>query len=633
MPPMRTAWALAAMVAPILATGACEGDGAGTKVIEDPGSGELEVRSETSTLSYGSVVRVDASIPAQISIVNTGTDILRVTEIRMSSDPPVAFTLEALPHPLNGGILELPPGTTEVFSVAYHPEDAGDGIPPSATVQIVTRPTVSRSIGLVFYLVPESSELMVSPSTLDFGMVPLGESGSSTANLINTGSASIIVDRIVFAGHPGFSVRLGGETYRVTAESASIGVPLREELVVLGGILAPVDAIFTASGSGAAQASLMFLRLGADRGPELKLLANAAAPCITTVPSKVSFGGSLVGQISEQELEIQSCGERDLVISAIDVASDSPGAFDIRAAQVGIFPVTVPAGSSVFLPVTYLPSAVGEIGPEGPSLEQGEIRITSNAYLNEVLVPVDGFGTDRICPTARIEAAEGNEVLPQTVLHLSGVGSSSPRGSIASFEWSVSQPAGSTSTLSPSPYVSQPTFEANMVGEYTFSLRVIDANGLESCSPAEYVVVVVNDDAIHIELTWRTPGDINETDTGGDQIYFSVGSDLDLILEPSATDPRTRDDTDGGGPENVNVADPTDGRYTVRVHYYSDWGYGSAFATVRIFIRGVLRDQWSGVELVNDDMWDTHYVDWPSGTVTRIGSSPQIIHDYREQQP
>ena len=29
-----------------------------------------------------------------------------------------------------------------------------------------------------------------------------------------------------------------------------------------------------------------------------------------------------------------------------------------------------------------------------------------------------------------------------------------------------------------------------------------------------------------------------------------------------------------------------------------------------------------------DDMWDSHYIDWPSGTVTRIGNTPRITPNY-----
>jgi hypothetical protein len=102
------------------------------------------------------------------------------------------------------------------------------------------------------------------------------------------------------------------------------------------------------------------------------------------------------------------------------------------------------------------------------------------------------------------------------------------------------------------------------------------------------------------------------------------------IFSPSDNPRLDRDDTDGAGPENLNVNVPEQGvRYQVGVHYWNDWGYGNSFATVRVYIYGVLRDQWADVELTNDDMWDSHYIDWPSGAVQRIGSSPRIIPNYR----
>ena len=75
-----------------------------------------------------------------------------------------------------------------------------------------------------------------------------------------------------------------------------------------------------------------------------------------------------------------------------------------------------------------------------------------------------------------------------------------------------------------------------------------------------------------------------------------------------------------------------DTRYQVGVHYWNDWGYGETFATVRVYIYDVLRDQWDNVRLGQDDLWDTHYIDWPSATVTRIsisaGGHPKITPNF-----
>ncbi len=161
-----------------------------------------------------------------------------------------------------------------------------------------------------------------------------------------------------------------------------------------------------------------------------------------------------------------------------------------------------------------------------------------------------------------------------------------------------------------------------------------------------------------VVLSWRTPGDANENDTGGDQIYFSVGSDMDLhllhpkaygqyfdwtydcywdnvnpewgIFGPGGNPTLDRDDADGVGPEQISLREPEHGvRYQIGVHYWNDWGYGPSIASVAIYVDGALVDQWDGVELTNDDMWDSHYFDSGSGAVSRIGAEPVITPNYR----
>ena len=234
-------------------------------------------------------------------------------------------------------------------------------------------------------------------------------------------------------------------------------------------------------------------------------------------------------------------------------------------------------------------------------------------------------------------------VEPQTVLHLDG--SQSSRGAVG-FAWRVvSAPTGSVSVFRPSASVASPTFEVNIAGTYVFELVVSDAEGQRS-APVYFTARVVSSSGLHIELIWHTPGDADETDEGGDGIYHSAGSDVDLHLKvggdavnffdinrdchfaapnPQASGESTvnnarldRDDTDGGGPENINVDEPAPGIYDVGVHYWNDWGYGHAFATVRIYMDGELAAEWSEVELQNQVMWTPFRIEYPGGTITQI---------------
>ena len=651
---------LMALAGALVAAGACGDDGG----IKPKGIPAIEVKEGQQVVAPNSTVSTRADLPARINVGNTGTELLTIKAITIESTPPGAFSIVSLPTPSEAAPIELFPETlAHQFSVTYDPTAVANGVRATGVVRIKTNATLNSGSEFVFNVVSEVTfaRLVVTPPIIDFAEVATGTTSTKSANLLNTGGAALAIERIVLSGHPGYTVTIAGVSYTVTAESAAGGIVLDPPLSVAASNALGIDVKYAASGDEPAKATLVFFTddVTSTAGSKLELFANVDGPCIRANPAHVSFGGKLIGETAEVMLELQSCGGFDLVISDVAMIEDGKGVFAVRKEALGTFPVTIPAGASVGLPVTYKPSLLAELGLDGQYvLEQGLIEIVSNAYIAQLEVPVDGFGTDGKCPLANITVEEGDEVLPQTELHLSGFGSTATNGPIMSYEWSVVQPTGSVSTFQPSARIADPTFETNIVGTYIFRLSVKDAFGVKSCSPAQYTVTTTSDDAIHVELLWHTPGDPNESDVSDPFDFSSVGSDVDLhFLHPKAqglyfdaqydcfwrnTNPTwglpgspsddpslDRDDTDGAGPENLNVDVPEQNvTYQVGVHYYDEWGYGVSKVTVRVYIYGVLRDEWDNVTLRGDDMWDSHTIEWPSTTVTRIGSSPQITPFY-----
>ena len=94
-----------------------------------------------------------------------------------------------------------------------------------------------------------------------------------------------------------------------------------------------------------------------------------------------------------------------------------------------------------------------------------------------------------------------------------------------------------------------------------------------------------------------------------------------------------RDDTDGAGPENVNLNIPEEGlTYRVGVHYWNDHGFGPSLATVRVYIYTSLVFSVTDVELVNHDLWEVAEIKWPSGQVDPVlgaNGSYKIIPNYQ----
>lgn len=313
---------------------------------------------------------------------------------------------------------------------------------------------------------------------------------------------------------------------------------------------------------------------------------------------------------------------------------------------------------------TSVPNGEGTSVPDrdGTSVPAEEVVSGEVASVPEV-----GGGEEVAgCPVAVIEIAEGEEVVPQTTLHLSGDESYASSGAVVKWEWSVEQPVGSVSQLIPAASFPNPTFEVTVAGKYVFRLKVWDEAGQESCEEAVAVVTTCCSGAIHVELLWQTPGDPDETDHGP-----QAGSNLDLhFLHPWADGPDLDgdgvkdgwfdipfdcfwfnahpnwgsydpavdddpaldvDDTDGGGPENINLAHPEPVVYRVGVHYWADNGYGAALATVRVWVWDQLVFKMDGVEMVEDDIWEVCTIEWPSGKVEGVldgDGGPKILSDY-----
>lgn len=259
------------------------------------------------------------------------------------------------------------------------------------------------------------------------------------------------------------------------------------------------------------------------------------------------------------------------------------------------------------------------------------------------------------CPLAVIGVQEGEEVLPQTTLHLKGDQSIPGSGTITSYLWSVDQPPENLFGILPSENYPNPQHEVNVVGDYTYCLDVCDGTACSSDAACQTTacrkVTVCGCGYLHIELTWHTPADDDPWDTGP-----FAGADMDLHFmhpnaepldggpddgwfdvpwdcfwfnaEPSETDWKVRldrDDKDGAGPENLNLeleqdADPL--TYRIAVHYWKDHGFGVSYPRVKVYLLGNLvfdRDLLAlDTPLSQCDLWEVATFQYPDGIVTPV---------------
>ncbi len=540
------------------------------------------------------------------------------------------------------------------------------GVPHDAVLLIEsdTRRVDDRRFQITFSTSGGRPRLDLAPKVVDFGVVRKDDAASTKRRpltLTNSGSAPLEIRSARFSGHPDMRLTLpteaGGQTFAPSGEPVTFSPPLslgpQQVMQLAASYLAqspePAEAILWLDSNDPSEA---------QEGTRVDLLANRTVPKLRVLPAKVAFGARKVGSTAQQMVELENIGTAPLVVTGLAFQAGSSTAFTLGYATLKRHedgsppsedvPVTLQVNERSAFGVTFAPAQLGDVA--------ASLQVTSNAYVATATIPVTGRGVDTECPVPVIVVQEGEEVIPQTILHLFGdqsVGLTSP---ISTWSWKLEAPAQSVTVLKPSTGAPNPTLEVNVAGVYRLTLEVWDQNGNKSCEPAVKEVAVVPEEGIHVELTWKTPADPDETDVGPD-----AGSDLDLhfIDEASATgtfdvdgdgaldpwfdplydafwyhpkpswgsfnpaipdDPTLdRDDTDGGGPENLNLDEPEVGkRYRVAVHYWADHDYGPALATVRIYIHKVLVLEVKDVKLFPMCLWDVATIDWPSGKVTQV---------------
>ena len=168
-------------------------------------------------------------------------------------------------------------------------------------------------------------------------------------------------------------------------------------------------------------------------------------------------------------------------------------------------------------------------------------------------------------------------------------------GEIVRYQWAlVGLPPGSTARP-PMPATEPDTiFTPDLAGEYRLELTVTDDDG-ESASCVALVRAVASE-GLRIEMFWDSDGtdiDLHLLNSGSmawrttDDCYFGNCTSPPYPswgrAGSSEDDPNLDiDDTDGFGPENINIDTPANGTYRVAAYAYR----GTGTVTVRIYCGG-----------------------------------------------
>lgn len=519
-----------------------------------------------------------------------------------------------------------------------------------------------------------SGHLTVSPTSIDFAWLDVAGS-PQWVTLHNGTDHPVTVASVAIEGDdPGFCAgpaSTGQEAFIAWDPEAGVTRPGLPSIIAPG-----LDMYWRVAYQpcvpSRATATLTFGTSDGEVGVELAGGTEPTAPkCEVVSPDPIDFGPVVTGTSVSRQVPLQTCAGQLLVLRRIELVTTSTS-FHLRPSDgLGSLPTAeAPAylrdGDHPTVSIAYEPTTVTD-GPETATLQ-----LVFDGLESPIVLPLSGsgrppFGTPPAdcaalsptgCPIALGEVDMATVLSAPTRIQLYGAASCSPTGKSLTYAWTVDGPDVLRRYDLGRPDVANTSLLAWSPGSYHLRLDVKDETGTPACAPWEQDVVV-SAPTLYVVLTWRTPNDVDETDEGAEagsdldvhfaNLKYAVGGGFDGgfdgdgdgvddpwfhqpydcfwynahpnwgVFNPTAHDDPDYwgDDSDGAGPELLRLDEPQAGiDYGVAVHYKRDYGFGDAFATVRIYVNGALALEESDVRLSQVDLWNVATISWPSGAVT-----------------
>ncbi len=328
---------------------------------------------------------------------------------------------------------------------------------------------------------------------------------------------------------------------------------------------------------------------------------------VVVTPNPVDFGLQPIGLVNLRSVTILNQGERPIRLDAtIDDVEDGPPSIrltDDTSVEFAIeshfpLPRVIPSGAQESIHLRWEAANIGR--------DVGQLEIWLRGAVAPIIVDLYAEGSNQPCGAA-CEAPVASCPAPTTTwtatsVTLTGAGVD-PDGDPVTCEWiPINAPAGSFATLS-EPFACETQFRPDVPGDYDFELVVRDPQGNEDRCQTRVTASVY--DGLWIETTWSSPDDLDlhlfHPDAGDildpatwfqlpyDCYYSNQAPYWDEVGR--ADDPSLdRDDTDGTGPENARIDQPSQLHgYRIGVHWFrSSNGNRQQDVTTNVYCGGTL---------------------------------------------
>jgi len=352
-------------------------------------AGTVVLSANPTSLAFGNV-NAGATSAKSVTLTNGGTGNVTISQVTVSAKD-VSTTGVATP-------VTLAPGQSQTMTVAFTPTAA-----ETVTGNII----VTNSQGTTTVLAVSGTGLQaaigLTPSSANFGSVPLGSTNSQTIQIGNTGNGVLTITQASVTGS-GFS-------------TTGLTLPLS----INPGQSSTFNAQYQPSAVGAAGGSISLVSNAATSPSVITLTATgvAATQILSLSTNAVSFGTVDTGTTSTQTVSITNTGNTNVQISQFTVGG---AGYSLSGATT---PVTLTPSQGMTFNTIFSPTVAGSVS--------GSVTITSNATGSPVTISLSGNGvvpvphTVDLTWTASTSVVSGYNVYRSTT---SGTGYAKLNGSL-----------------------------------------------------------------------------------------------------------------------------------------------------------------------------------------------------------
>ncbi len=251
-----------------------------------------------ATGSFGSVA-TGTSVTQTFTVTNTGSATLTITQLAASG---TGFSVSGFTLPIT-----VSSGQGTSFVAKFAPTTAG-AVTGSISMTANTNPAVS-TIMLSGTGTGASTTISVSPTSFDFGNIPVGTTSTHAVTITNTGTTALSISNVT-AGGGVFSMS-GFAPGTLTANQS-----MTVTAIFSPGTIGPAGTNMTISNSSATP-SVVVAMLGTG------IAQSQAQASISVSPTTFDFGNVAVGVASSHTFMITNASNTALNIS--NIAAAGPG--------------------------------------------------------------------------------------------------------------------------------------------------------------------------------------------------------------------------------------------------------------------------------------------------------------------